>query len=83
MNIFFLENWQFNKKVAPPLLYIYQAWKTVLTVWQNMKVSEIQKFQFSNSLVSWEKFGSTALANIKKITIFNLFHELAKIEKPN
>ena len=31
-----------------------------------MKESEIQKFQFPNSLVNWEKFGITALANIQK-----------------
>ena len=61
MNISFLENWQFrNHKLAPPLLLTYQAWKSNLTIWQNMKVSGIQKFQFSNSIVNWQKFGSTA-----------------------
>ena len=31
-----------------------------------MKVSGTQKDHFSNSLVNWEKFGSTASANIQK-----------------
>ena len=60
MNIYFLENWQFNHKSVPHLLHTYQAWKTVLKIRQNLKVCGIQKFKFSNSLVNWEKFGSTA-----------------------
>ena len=61
MNISFLENWEFlNQKLVPPLLLTYQAGKSSLTIWQNMKVSGIQKFQFSNSIVNWQKFGSTA-----------------------
>ena len=55
MNISFFENWQFNYKLAPTLLLTYQAWKSILTIWQNMKVSGTQKLQFSNSLVNWEK----------------------------
>ena len=39
----FLENWQFNHKLALPLLCTYQAWKTILTIWQNMKVTGNQK----------------------------------------
>ena len=58
MNISFLENWQFNHKLT--LLHTYQAWKIALTIWQNIKVSGTQKYQFFNSLVNWEKFGSTA-----------------------
>ena len=55
MNVYFLENWKFLKhKLAPPLLLIYQAWKSNLKFWQNMKVSRIQKFQFSNSIVNWQ-----------------------------
>ena len=53
MNISFLENWQFlNHKLAPPLLLIYQAWNSNLTIWQNMKVSRTQKFQLFNSIVN-------------------------------
>ena len=63
MNIF-LENWQFNHKLTP--LHTYQAWMIAPTIWQNMNVSGTQKYQFSNSLVNWEKFGSTAWANIQK-----------------
>ena len=34
MNISFLENWQFNHKLAPPLLLLtYQTWKSILTIW--------------------------------------------------
>ena len=40
----FLENWQFNHKLT--LLHTYQAWKIVLTIWQNMKVSGTQKYQY-------------------------------------
>ena len=66
-NIFFLENCQFNHKFSSHSpTHTKQAWNTVLTIWQNMKVSRIQKFQFSNSLVNWEKFGSTAQANIQE-----------------
>ena len=53
MSISFLENWHFNHKLAPPLLLAYQARKSILTIWQNMKVKGIQKFLFSNSLVNW------------------------------
>ena len=61
MNISFLENWQFlNHKLAPPILLKYQAWKSNPTMWQNMKVNGIEKFQFFNSIVNWQKFGSTA-----------------------
>ena len=60
MNISFLENWKFNHKLLLPLLLTYRTSKSILTIWQNMKVWGIQKFLFSNSLVNWEKFGSTA-----------------------
>ena len=61
MNISVFQNWQFNHKLLPsPLLLTYQTWKNILTIWWNMKVSRIQKFQFSNPLVNWEKSGSTA-----------------------
>ena len=60
MNIFFLENWQFSHKLAPHLLHTYRAWKSVLTIWQNMKSRGLQKSQFPDSLVNWEKSGSTS-----------------------
>ena len=43
MRVSFLENWQFNHKLAFLKLQL-----------------KLQKFQLSNSLVNWEKFGSTA-----------------------
>ena len=52
MNISFLENWKIlNHKLVFPLLLTYQAWKSNLAIWKNMKVGGIQKFQFSNSKV--------------------------------
>ena len=39
MNISFLQNWQFTQKLTPPLLLTYQAWKSILTSWENIKVS--------------------------------------------
>ena len=47
VNMSFLENWKFNHKLAPLLLQTHQAWKTVFTIWQIMKVSKILKFHFS------------------------------------
>ena len=35
-------------------------WKTILIMWQNIKARGLQNSQFLNSLVNWEKFGSTA-----------------------
>ena len=49
MNISLLENWQFHHKLVPPLLHM--PGKTILTIWQNMKLKAIQKFHFFNSLV--------------------------------
>ena len=60
MSISFCENWKFNYKLASSYLLTYQVWKSILTIWQNMTVSRIKKFQFSSSLENWEKFGSTA-----------------------
>ena len=36
-----------------------------------MKARDLQKSQFRSGYASWEIFGSTALANIPKIRIFN------------
>ena len=47
-----------------------------------MKVSKIQKFQFSNFLVSWDKFESTAQANIQKSQYFIYFMNLKKRGSP-
>ena len=46
-----------------------------------MKSRGRQKFQFHNSIVNWEEFGSATWVYIQKIQIFYLFHELGKIEK--
>ena len=73
-----LQNWQFNHKLAPPVLHTFQAWKSVFTICQNMKVSGIQKLQFSNSLVNFDK-----LANIKKFQYFISFINWKKTEKSN
>ena len=41
----------------------------------------LQKSQFPNSLVNWEKFRSTAQACFQKNPIFHLYHKLGKTEK--
>ena len=50
-----------------------------------MKVSGTQKYQFSNSLVNWEKFGSTAQANIQNsqysITFINCKYPEVPVEQ--
>ena len=79
LNISYLENWQFKHKLAPPLLH---AWKIVLTIRENTKVSETQKYQFSNSLVNWKKFGSIAKANIKKSQYSITFMNWKKLWSP-
>ena len=60
MNIFFLENWQFNNRLTLCLLHTHLAWNAILTIWQNMKISRIQKFQIFNSLMNQDKFESTS-----------------------
>ena len=40
---------------------IYPAWKTILTIWQNMNARELQKSQFPSCLVNCEMFGNTKL----------------------
>ena len=44
--VFFLENWQFNHRLTPPLLRHMLYWKTILAIWQNMKARGLQKSQF-------------------------------------
>ena len=68
-DIAFPENWQFNHKLAPPFLHTYQAWKTVLTIRQNVKVNGTQKYQFSNSLVNKPKltFKNTNISSLSWI----------------
>ena len=52
-----------------PTQQIYPVWKTVLTIWQNMKGREkIPIFQLFSDLGKTWKYS--------KILIFNLFHEL-------
>ena len=54
MNISLLENWQFHYKLAAPLLHMPER----LTIQQKMKLRAIQKSQFSNFSVNYEKFES-------------------------
>ena len=46
-----------------------------------MKSLGLQKSQFLNYLVNWEKSGSANLGLYSKNLVFNLFLELEKIEK--
>ena len=40
-----------------PTHHIHPAWKTILTIWKNIKAGELEKFPFPNCSVNWEKFG--------------------------
>ena len=57
INIYFLENWRFNRKKATPLLHTYHAWKTILTfkgkIWQSDKIWKYGEFKNPNSLTPW------------------------------
>ena len=44
---FFLENYSFNHKLAPPLWRHTLYWKTILNIWQNIKATG-QKSQINN-----------------------------------
>ena len=59
MNISLPENWKFHYKLTPPLLHMSER----LTIWQIMKLRAIQKSQFSNFSVNWEKFENTAFVS--------------------
>ena len=80
MNISFLKNWKFNHKLSPPLLHTPPLSSTPSL--KDSKVSRKQKLQFSNSLVNWEKFGSTT-TNIQKSQYSNSSMNWKKIEKTN
>ena len=45
--------------IGSPTHHVYPACKTIRTIWQNMKVRELQVSQFPGCLVNWEKFKST------------------------
>ena len=55
MTVSLFENWLFHHKLASLLLHMPER----LTIWQNIKLRMIQKFQFSNFSVNWEKFEGT------------------------
>ena len=69
--------------------HIYPAWKTIFSIWQNMKARQnweklgsavqasIQKSQFSISSMNWEKLRSPARATFKNPK-FQFFCELGK-----
>ena len=48
-----------------------------------MKLSEIEKFQFSNSFVSWKKFASTVSGNIQKSQYSISFTNWKKLRNPS
>ena len=61
--------------------YIYPAWKTIVTIWQNIKARELQKSQFPNYLVNWKKLGSIVRAIISKsqFSIFSMNREILRV----
>ena len=74
LTFFFLENWQFNHKLlppSPPSLHTYRDWKTIPSIWKNMKERGPQKSQFPKFSVNWETFGSTGKVNIQLSKFFN------------
>ena len=58
MNIFFLKKWQLNHKLASSLFYEHSVPETLSSQSNKMKSMGLQKSQFLNSLVNWEKLGS-------------------------
>ena len=59
MNIYFLEKCQFNHKLCPSLLYKHSVPERLSSQSNKMKSLELQKSQFFNSLLNWEKSGSS------------------------
>ena len=45
--------------IGCPVHHVYPVGKIIFTMWQNMKVRELQKSQSTNLLVNWEKCGCT------------------------
>ena len=75
----FFKNWQFNHQLAPVLICHMLHWKTFLTISQNTNARRLQKWQFSNCLVNYEKL--EVQPRLLKISVFLLFHELGKAWK--
>ena len=85
LTFFFLENWQFNHKLlppSPPSLHTYRDWKTIPSIWKNMKERGPQKSQFPKFSVNWEKIGSTAKVNIQLSKFFNSLMNRENLRSP-
>ena len=81
--LFFLENWQFNHKLGPPLYFTKimgpKDYPHNLRKYKIKGTSKIPIFQLSNFPVNWKKIWKCNLGLFKTKSIF--FHELGKIEK--
>ena len=62
------------RTIGSPTQHIYSAWKTIRTIWQNMKAKE--KIPISQML---SELGKTWKCSSSKIPLFTLFHELGTI----
>ena len=73
MSVIFSENWQFNHKFGLPLSSTNVRYlKDYPHNLPKYESKGLQKFQFSYSLVNWEKIGSAAQAYIQK-TEFSIY----------
>ena len=80
INIFF-ENWQFIHKLALSFLRHMLYWKTILTVWQNLKAKgDTSKIPVFKLLSEFEEISKGCLG-YPKIAIFHLIYELGKTWK--
>ena len=80
MNICLLENWEFNHKLAPPLLTHTKLETLSSKSVENMKVTGIQKSQFLNSS-ELREIWNIAQATIKKLQYSISFMNCKKIEE--
>ena len=64
----------------PPLSHTYCDWKSILIIWQDITARRLQKFQFSNFLLNWKIFGSTASAIIQNSQFSISFMNSVKLE---
>ena len=66
----------------PSLFYKHTVRERLSSQYNKMKSLGFQKSQFLNSLVNWEKSGSTIQAYIQKILIFIFFLNWEKLRSP-
>ena len=82
MDISFLENWQFNYKLGPPLSFTsilcLKDYPRNLTKYE---ISGTSKIPISQLFSEFGKIWKCNLALYSKNPVFHFFHKLGKIEK--